>query len=60
MSKKYVSYSVPQKRFSLWLPVVLYNRLHQDSITYGVPMSHIAKNALLDYNRTLDNKISSG
>lgn len=51
-------HSVPQKRFSLWIPVVIYNRLYHDSISYGVPMSHIVKNALLLYYRSVDDKAS--
>lgn len=50
--------SIPQKRFSLWLPVTIYNRLSRDSISYGVPMSHIVKNALLSYYRSVDDKTS--
>ena len=59
MSKNYVNGSIPQKSFSLWLPVVLYDRLNKDSLTYGVPMSHIVKNALLAYYRTFDNQSPS-
>lgn len=43
-----------KKRFSLWLPVIIYERLYSDSIQYGVPMSSIVSSALVNYYRAVD------
>lgn len=43
-----------KKRFSLWLPVKIYDRLNSDSIRYGVPMSSIVSSALVNYYRAVD------
>lgn len=48
--------AAPQKRFSLWLPEVLYDRISTESEVYGVPKSHIVKEALLFYYRSVDAK----
>lgn len=43
-----------KKRFSLWLPVKLHERLEHDSAQYGIPKCLIVQNALINYYRTVD------
>ena len=49
-----------KKRFSLWMSVKIYERLYMDSITYGVPMSSIVSQALVNYYRSIDSNNNMG
>lgn len=47
-----------KKRFSLQLPVIILDRLEDDSIKYGIPKSSIIQNAILFYYRSADRSVS--
>ncbi len=58
MPKQYYgsfSKSIPQRRFSLWLPDILYERIATDAAVYGVHKAQIVKQALIAYYRSIDN-----
>lgn len=45
-----------KKRMSLWVPLVLYNRIESDSRRYGVAKTFIVQTAITNYYRSLDNE----
>ena len=47
---------IEKKRFHLYLPKSLYNRLEHDSIKYGVAKTTIVQNALVAYYRFVDSE----